>query len=172
MQPASFPCPWDLPGKNTGVRCHFLLQGIFLTQGLNPHLLHLLDWQADSLPREAPVHHQFNFIRVTCFGRQAMFCQNLSPPPSRYSARLYCPASLAVWHGLNTYFWLIKCEQRGYFLPLVLAVKTSPRLPHTLSFPGCPMDAVFPLAITWVHITKGGSGIFIKSTKEINTFSL
>ena len=34
-------------GKNTGVDCNFLLQGIFLTQGLNPHLLH---WQEDSLP--------------------------------------------------------------------------------------------------------------------------
>ena len=39
-------CPWDFPGKNTGVGCHFLLQGIFLTQGLNTHLLH---WQVDSL---------------------------------------------------------------------------------------------------------------------------
>ena len=28
------------PGKNTGVGCHFLLQGIFPTQGLNPGLLH------------------------------------------------------------------------------------------------------------------------------------
>ena len=32
--------PWDFPGKNTGVGCHFLLQEIFLTQGSNPHLLH------------------------------------------------------------------------------------------------------------------------------------
>ena len=29
-------CPWDSPGKNTGVGCRFLLQGIFPTQGLNP----------------------------------------------------------------------------------------------------------------------------------------
>ena len=35
-------CPWDFPGKNTGVGCHFLLQRIFLTQGSNPCLLHLL----------------------------------------------------------------------------------------------------------------------------------
>ena len=41
------------PGKNTGVVCHFLLQGFFPTQGLNPHLLHLLYWQEDSLP----LHH-------------------------------------------------------------------------------------------------------------------
>ena len=30
----------DSPGKNTGVGCHALLQGIFPTQGSNPHLLH------------------------------------------------------------------------------------------------------------------------------------
>ena len=30
------------PGKNTGVSCHFFLQGIFPIQGSNPHLLHLL----------------------------------------------------------------------------------------------------------------------------------
>ena len=40
-------CPWDSLGKNTGVGCHFLLQGIFLIQGLNLSLLH---WQADFLP--------------------------------------------------------------------------------------------------------------------------
>ena len=38
--PTGLLCPWDSPGKNTGVGCHFLLQGIFLTQGLNPGLLH------------------------------------------------------------------------------------------------------------------------------------
>ena len=31
--------------QSTGVGCHFLLQGIFLTQGLNPGLLHFLHWQ-------------------------------------------------------------------------------------------------------------------------------
>ena len=38
-QPARLLCPWDFPGKNTGVGCQFLLQGIFLTQGSNPGLL-------------------------------------------------------------------------------------------------------------------------------------
>ena len=36
--PARFFCPWDSPDKKTGVDCHALLQGIFLTQELNPHL--------------------------------------------------------------------------------------------------------------------------------------
>ena len=40
--PARLLCPWDFPGKNTGVGCHFFLQGIFLAQGLNLHLLCLL----------------------------------------------------------------------------------------------------------------------------------
>ena len=43
------PCSLSMGSsrQNTWVRCHFLLQEIFLTQGLNPRLLH---WQVDSLP--------------------------------------------------------------------------------------------------------------------------
>ena len=58
LWPASLFCSWDSPGKNTGVGCPFLLQGIFPTGGLNPCLLHVLHWQADSLPlsdRGSPV---------------------------------------------------------------------------------------------------------------------
>ena len=44
LQPTSLLCAWDSPDKNTGVNYHFLLQGIFLTQGSNP----------DSLPYEPP----------------------------------------------------------------------------------------------------------------------
>ena len=33
LWPARFLCPWDSPGKNIGVGCHFLLWGIFPTQG-------------------------------------------------------------------------------------------------------------------------------------------
>ena len=47
LWPAMFLCPWDFPGKKTGVGCHFLLQGIFPTQGSN---LHLLKRQVNSLP--------------------------------------------------------------------------------------------------------------------------
>ena len=36
------------PSKNTGVGCYFLLQGIFPTQGLNPHLSSFLQWQTSS----------------------------------------------------------------------------------------------------------------------------
>ena len=40
QEPTRFLCPWDFPGKNTGVGCHFLLQEIFPTQGLNLGLPH------------------------------------------------------------------------------------------------------------------------------------
>ena len=48
--PARPLCPWNFSGQNTVVGCHFLLQGIFLAQGLNSCLLCLLHWQVDLLP--------------------------------------------------------------------------------------------------------------------------
>ena len=71
-------CPWDSPGKNTGVGCHFLLQGVFLTQRSNLHLLRLLHWQAGALTLAPPrkylifaifildMHVQFIKTRSTC----------------------------------------------------------------------------------------------------------
>ena len=38
LQPPRLLCPWEFSGKNTGVGCHFLLQGISLTKGSNPRL--------------------------------------------------------------------------------------------------------------------------------------
>ena len=64
LQPARQLCPWDFPGKNTGVDC----QGIFKTQGLDPCLLH---WQVDSLP----LSHQRSFhdqIPVTPLGAETL----------------------------------------------------------------------------------------------------
>ena len=48
--------PWSVgfSGKNTGVDCHTLLQGIFLIQRSNSCLLWLLHWQVDSLPLAPP----------------------------------------------------------------------------------------------------------------------
>ena len=48
------PLFMDLPGKNTGMGCHFLFQEIFPTQGSNLRLLGLLHWKEDSLPPVPP----------------------------------------------------------------------------------------------------------------------
>ena len=59
-------------GKNSGGNCHFLLQGIFLTQGLNPDFL---PWQAGSLPSELPGKpiyfiHSINSVYVQFLRKQ------------------------------------------------------------------------------------------------------
>ena len=46
-------CPWDSPDKNTGVDCHFFLQGIFPTQGSNLGLL-IADGIFITLPPRKP----------------------------------------------------------------------------------------------------------------------
>ena len=48
------PLSWDSPGEDTGVGCHALHQGIFLTQGSNSRLLGLGHWQGDSLLQVPP----------------------------------------------------------------------------------------------------------------------
>ena len=54
-------CPRDSPGKNTGVSCHFPLQGILSIQGSKPCLLGLLHWQANSLPLSHPTSPVIDF---------------------------------------------------------------------------------------------------------------
>ena len=79
----SFLTPWtvacqapslhgNFPGKNPGVGCHFLLQGVFPTQGSKPCLLH---WQADSLPLshqeswyESVLHHFSWLDKIPLYG--------------------------------------------------------------------------------------------------------
>ena len=61
LQSARFLCPWDSPGKSTGVDGHGLLKGLFPTQGSNLHLC-LLYWQAGSLPL-APSGKHLLFFR-------------------------------------------------------------------------------------------------------------
>ena len=64
LQPTRLFCPQDSPGKNTGADCHFLLQGIFPTQGLNLRLLCLLHQQVGFLPLShpgSPITTNFDF---------------------------------------------------------------------------------------------------------------
>ena len=56
------------PGKNTGVGCHFLLQGIFPTRRSNLRLSSLLHWQSGSLPLVPPGKPRRDFISVGFLG--------------------------------------------------------------------------------------------------------
>ena len=67
-------CPWDSLGKNTGVDCHAVLQGIFPTQGSNPHVLSPTmagrfftissSWEAQSDLQFSSVH--FSSVAQSC----------------------------------------------------------------------------------------------------------
>ena len=85
-------CPWNSPGKNSEVGCHFLLQGIFPTQGLQPHLLRLLHWQVGSLPLSPP----------TLSGKRKKFTSVIlipQPPKSdpKASCYDYCNICYKCW---------------------------------------------------------------------------
>ena len=94
-------CPWDFPGKNTGMSCHFLLQGIFLTQELNLHLLH---WQADSFPlshqgSQSMVIWAYNFqapwFILISVNYSDLLCQASFPYSSSVNPNLTQPALLS-----------------------------------------------------------------------------
>ena len=62
-------CPWNSPGKNTGVGCHSLLQGIFPTQGWNPGLLHC---------RRILYHLSHQGMFLMCLGRHLQLRHHIS----------------------------------------------------------------------------------------------
>ena len=61
LQPARLLCPQDSPGKNTGVGCHFLLQGIFPAQELNLGLLHCRQILYQLIQKGSPMVHVKNY---------------------------------------------------------------------------------------------------------------
>ena len=74
------PCPWNFPGKNTTMACHFLLQGISPNQGWNSRLLCVLygkwilcHWAI----REALLHCIYFFIWQILYKIPVLFLQIL-----------------------------------------------------------------------------------------------
>ena len=88
LWPARLLCLWVFSRKNTEVRCHFLLQGIFPTQGSN---LCLLRWQADSLPLD----HQG------------------SPKPEYLTTNVYNQLQLPQW-AMWTFNYIVKTPHHQF----------------------------------------------------------
>ena len=83
LGPASLPHPWEFPGKNTGVGCHSLLQGIFPNPGIKPWSPAL---QADSLLSEplgktSHVGGQVILGRYTTTTKQWPLCRDFPGGP-------------------------------------------------------------------------------------------
>ena len=73
------------PARLRKWHCHFLLQGSFLIQGLNPHLLGLLHWQADSLPPHHLQHCIFHPCGRVGWGRMGDLRTQFWAPSSSVS---------------------------------------------------------------------------------------
>jgi hypothetical protein len=84
--------PWNFPGQNTGVGLHFLLQGIFLTQGSNLRLLPLLHWQGDSSPL-------FHLWLLVGFVTHCGLCRWLSGKESTCQCRRHRRFGFDLWFG-------------------------------------------------------------------------
>ena len=90
-------CPWNVPGNNTGVGCHFLLQGIFPAQGLNPVSCIAGGFFTDWTTRE-PLHmHTSSFISIYIFIYLSIYLYinwelwvNTKPLISVQHHRFYC----------------------------------------------------------------------------------
>ena len=67
LDPDRLLCLWDSPGKNTGVGCHFLLQGNFLTQGMNPSLL----------PPGKPLYCEYSLIVAIVIVQYTIICLDI-----------------------------------------------------------------------------------------------
>ena len=106
--------PRDFPGKNTGVGCYLLFQGIFLTQGLNPSLLPLLCCQAGFQPRSYLINHWTNVRLPLLMGR----VEDRSPLPEKHlrqttphssepqSLLLHPVGFLPHKQAENTFWWI------------------------------------------------------------------
>ena len=95
LQSARLLSPWDSPGKNTGVGCHVLLQGIFPTQGSNPGLLH---WLVVSLPLRH-LERIWGQLRISQDFHRICRCEDIfsgkpSPPKTKFPAKFITDLSI------------------------------------------------------------------------------
>ena len=169
-------CPWDSPGKNTGVGCNFLLQGIFLTQGSNLSLLH---WQVDSLP----LSHQGSPSFVVPMDKTNSAGQNgiRFSPSSQFSPKAFntfpavTKSTERIQRTLESSFLLAEVrEMAGSACFTLKGLQSrddvcSPRLPYLPPFPtaitGCPAH---PILNSTLQIYLSGQRIHIKNETSIS----
>ena len=95
--PTRLLCPWDFPGKHTGVGCHFLLQEIFLTQELNPGLPHCrqtLDSQSIFSIYMVPQYKRVGVLSNTYYEEKCL--KNWMQIRQKDTVNLFCLHFIAV----------------------------------------------------------------------------
>ena len=92
LKPTRLLCQSDSPGKNTGVGCHFLLQGIFLTQESNPGPLHC---------RQILYHKIIIIIYIYIFLKEIW---TFDPNSSNFSSPSPAPVILSLFSFSMSFF--------------------------------------------------------------------
>ena len=107
LLPTRLLCPWNSPGKSSGVGSHFLFQGIFLTQGLNRGVSHC---------RQIPYHlsHQVQSLQNKLWG-QKLIKWNL--PSSKEKVSLTLKSSVTQKKSETTQLCPTLCDPMGCSLP-------------------------------------------------------
>ena len=147
--PTRLPSPWDSSGKNSGVGCHSLIQGIFPTQGMNLDLLHcrfFTIWATREAPQRNSTRSWVQTQADTCpLDRKS---NPLTTQPSQLSASITDWISIQVWthvifkskvhreapdeRGLTIGWELGKGETQIYWVSLVAqTVKSLPAMQET-----------------------------------------
>ena len=161
-QPTSLPCPWDSPGKNTGVGCHFLLQFV-KSESEVAHSWPTFSDPMDCSPPGSSIHEIFQ-ARVLEWGAIAF---SVFIPEEAIKESLRQPLWLRKYRG----FWLI-CGflgLRGVLLPSGRAIREShrPKITLVLCLPNgeSPQKALSSLSVVTILRTLGG-------TENIHLFEL
>ena len=110
LKPQGLLCPWDSPGKNTGVGSHFFPQRIFLTQESNPSPLH---WQADSLPLSHLESPRLSGLLVTFWKSEAHQWSSESPGKFRKTRVAWISLRLSYWGCCYIWGHLLTCNVDG-----------------------------------------------------------
>ena len=97
LSPARLLCPWDIPGKATGVGCHFLPHEIFSSEESNVHLWRLLPWRW-ILYHWAPWEALFWFLLLLLLSCSVV-SESLWPHGLQH-ARLPCPSPCLILEGI------------------------------------------------------------------------
>jgi len=106
-------CLWNAPGKNTRVGSHALLQGIFLTQGSNPGLLHcrqiLYHWSYQVSPVCVHICHCCSPSQSVLSGSGSMWlCSPSRPRPPKFLhfTTMEPQSSLPLQPIVSCWYWL------------------------------------------------------------------
>ena len=116
LKPPRLLCPWNSPGKNTGESSHFLPQGIYPTQGLNPGLLYRGDGVAPApLLKDEQARSVWKTLGTIRCGHFTSMWNQILP----WALPTSC---LLPWEPKSqmSQLWTNNCQLKGVIMPFPL----------------------------------------------------